>query len=236
MIPTTVSGVRSSLTASTLVLCAGIPRSGSTWLYNAARLLLTKADGAQRVYGAWIEKYDARQTGRWHVVKVHEPNEALAWRAKFILTSRRDLRDIAASAWKRDWIADEASTLMFLDSVVAQHAFWKARAGFEMIYERMRREPIAELAAIAQALQLTLDAAAIAGVLRDIESLGHDESSDDQFNPANLMHKKHILDGRVGYHAETLPADLLCTINQRYADWLRANGYAGSVRGSVSSE
>lgn len=226
------------MTASTLVVCAGIPRSGSTWLYNAARLLLTATTGdSAAVHGTWIEHYEPSNSARFHVVKVHEPDEALAWRAKTILTSRRDLRDIAASAWKRGWVADEASTLAFLDTVAAQHAFWKARAAFEMVYERMRTDPRAELAAVATAMGLSPDASCLDGVMREIESLGHDESSEEQFNPANLLHKKHIMDGRVGYHAETLPADLLRTINSRFADWLRAHDYGDgpSIRTQVKT-
>jgi len=56
------------------VLCAGIPRSGSTWLYNAARLLLAHAAGPARVYGAWVEQYDPSHPEPWHVVKAHEPD------------------------------------------------------------------------------------------------------------------------------------------------------------------
>ncbi len=206
-------------------MCAGIPRSGSTWLYNAVRLLLQRAHNEDDVYGTWIERYDAANAAPWHVVKVHHADEALAWRAACVLTSRRDLRDIAASAWKRNWISDAASTLAFLDSVVAQHAFWKQRAAHEMAYESMRSEPRCEVAAIARALSLALDDRAIDDTLHAIEALGHDDSSAEDFDPSNLMHKGHIMDGRVGYHAQTLPAELLATINNRYADWLRSHEY-----------
>ena len=85
---------------ASLILCAGIPRSGSTWLYNAARMLASHpARGDHPVYGAWIEHYDPSNPARVHVVKVHEPDEKLAWRASAVLTSRRDLRTL-----RRLWI------------------------------------------------------------------------------------------------------------------------------------
>jgi hypothetical protein len=213
---------------ATLVLCAGIPRSGSTWLYNAARLLLTLTlppPAGESVYGAWVERYDASNTAPVHVVKVHEPDESLAWRARVALTSRRDLRDIAASAWKRGWVGDDASTLAFLDSVVRQHAFWQPRCAFEMVYERMRRDPAAELRLVAAALGLTPGEDALQAVAQDVEALGHDDASDQPFDASNLLHKRHIMDGRVGYHAQTLPADLLKSIQSRHAGWLAAHGY-----------
>lgn len=177
------------------------------------------------VYGTWIDHYDATNPSSVHIVKVHEPNDGLLWRAKFALTSRRDLRDIAASAWKRQWITDDATTFAFLANVVTQHEFWRSRCAFEMVYERMRNDPQTELRLIAAALGVDANASTIDQTLQRIESLGHDDTSADDFNPANLMHKRHIMDGRVGYHAETLPASLVHEINERHRDWLRNNGY-----------
>lgn len=208
------------------MVCAGIPRSGSTWLYNAVRLLLQREHGEGSVYGTWVDRYDAANPARWHVVKIHDANDPLAWRAKCVLTSRRDLRDIAASAWKRGWVGDSATTLALLDSVIAQHAFWKPRSAHEMAYEVMRRDPRAELSSIAAVLGLQSSDEQLDATLHAIESLDHDDASADDFDSSNLMHKRHIMDGRVGYHAQTLPADLLAAINQRYVDWLRANDYA----------
>jgi hypothetical protein len=189
-------------------------------------LLLARAHDVNAVHGAWIEQYDATNPARWHVVKIHEPDEALLWRAKVTLTSRRDLRDIAASAWRRGWISDECSTLVFLDSVVKQHAFWKARCAYEMVYERMQADRPLELARIARVLDLKLSDDEIQRVSTEIDTLGFDDSREDAFDPSTLLHKRHIMDGRVGSHTETLPQQLIDAINERYAEWLRANGYA----------
>lgn len=213
------------MTASALVLCAGIPRSGSTWLYNAVRLLLTQSAGEGNVYGAWIEQYDPASAAMWHVVKVHEPNESLLWRAKTALTSRRDLRDIAASAWKRGWINDEPSALTFLEDVVRQHTFWKDRCGYEMVYESMLRDPTVELRRIANIVDVRVTDEDIAETSDQINALGFDESNAAPFDPATLLHKRHVADGRVGYHAETLPAALLEKISERHGAWLSNNGY-----------
>jgi hypothetical protein len=212
------------------VLCAGIPRSGSTWLYNAARLLLTKARGQSGVHGAWIEQYDAGNPAAWHVVKVHEPRtgEPLLWRAKVALTSRRDLRDIVASAWKRGWISDDTSAMAFADDVVRQHAFWAPRCAYEMVYERMREEPRDELRRIASALDVQIPDSTVAQVSGEIDALGFDDADTRDFHPDTLLHKRHVLDGRVGYHAETLPVAVVANINERHAAWLTAHGYAGA--------
>ncbi len=214
------------MTAAALVLCAGIPRSGSTWLYNAARLLLMRHAGVSSIYGAWIAQYDSSNTAPWHVIKIHDPDEGLLWRARVAFTSRRDLRDIAASAWKRGWVGDEPTTIAFLDNVVAQHTFWRDRCAHQMTYEQMLHDRPAELARIANALNLPIDSAALRAISNDIDSLGFDDSREGDFDTETLLHKRHIIDGRPGSHAHTLPADVVATINQRYGDWLRANAYA----------
>ncbi len=119
-----------------LILSAGISRSGSTWLYNAARLLLSH-DGAAKVAGAWIEDYDADDPAPVHLVKLHDPDAMLAEKADLVLTGRRDLRDIAASIQRMKWVDSEEALLAFLDAVVAQHDFWSPRAQYEMVYEAM---------------------------------------------------------------------------------------------------
>ena len=53
-----------------LILIAGMKRSGSTWMYNAVRLMLK--DAGKDVYGCWIDDYDESNTAEFHVVKTHK--------------------------------------------------------------------------------------------------------------------------------------------------------------------
>jgi hypothetical protein len=158
------------------------------------------------------------------VVKVHEPNEPLLRRARIVLTSRRDLRDIAASAWKRGWVTDQATTLAFLDSVISQHAFWRNHCTYEMVYEQMMQDRPAEIMRIAAALGLaSVDHDTALAVANQIDALNFDDSREGEFDATSLLHKGHIMDGRSGYHADALPEALVAAIDQRYACWLRDN-------------
>jgi len=113
-----------------------------------------------------------------------------------------------------------------VDSVLRQHAFWKARSAYEMIYERMREDQAAELARIALALQLPVDAVGLGAVAANIESLQAPDVPAGSWDPSTLLHREHRMDGRVGYHAEALPAEVLGAIMPRVEPWLRENGYS----------
>ncbi|HMB75662.1 MAG TPA: hypothetical protein VKN76_04645 [Kiloniellaceae bacterium] len=209
--------------AHRLILSAGISRSGSTWLYNAARLLLES--GGSTVAGAWIEDHNDADPADTHLVKLHDPNAALAEKADLVLTSRRDLRDIAASIRRMKWAESEAELLAFLDAVVAQHAFWSPRAGHEMVYEAMIADGDAALAKIARVLGLATTAAERGAILAEIDSLRHDPQAAAAYDKVSLLHHGHRGEGAAAGDRQALPSGLIARIEQRFGSWLSAAGY-----------
>ncbi len=87
-----------------VVVAAGMPRSGSTWQYNCARLIL-KHLGLSNVTTGFVDTessfffnlMDEEQGSRVFLIKAHRFVVRLAQRADVILTSHRDLRDVFAS-------------------------------------------------------------------------------------------------------------------------------------------
>jgi hypothetical protein len=208
-----------------LVLCAGIPRSGSTWLYNAARLACAAEPGG--AHAAWVDDYDASAPDAWHVVKLHDPHATLETRATVVLTSRRDLRDIAASARRRAWFDDEAQILAFLDRVVAQHAHWAPRAALDLDYRWIERDAPRAAAAVLAALGLVgvdaVDERATRLAAR-IEAANAPERGAAGYDPVTLLHPEHRLSGRSGAYAEVLPPSLVSAIEERFGAWLSRHG------------
>ena len=79
-----------------------MPRSGSTWLYNAARLLLRRApQGGADLSGGWIGDWRRLPKRRRLLLKVHEFDPFLAKKARLVLYSYRDLRDALASCRRK---------------------------------------------------------------------------------------------------------------------------------------
>lgn len=212
---------------ATLVLCAGIPRSGSTWLYNATRMILSGPGGPgdDGVYGAWVESYDPADGASYHVVKLHEPDDHLVREAAVVLTSRRDLRDIAASALRRGWLAGESEVPDFLDGVVRKHRIWQRHSACEILYEHMVDDPAGQVRSIGTALGLVIPPPQARQIRAAIDSLRFEGGDGRCYDAENLLHRGHIRDGRIGYYSEVLTPALVEHINHRYGAWLREHGY-----------
>lgn len=133
-----------------LVLSAGMPRSGSTWLYNALRLMLAQRFASPGALAcAWVGDIDRLPAeALCRLVKLHEWDGALAGQADFVVWSYRDLRDAMASQHRK---FGGALSLQFADYLVRQDARWSARADHVMRYEDMLAQPRHELQRLAAA-------------------------------------------------------------------------------------
>ncbi|CAD7694903.1 unnamed protein product [Ostreobium quekettii] len=140
--------------AAQLIIAAGPERSGSTWLFNAVRLLFKSAH--QPLDAFWIStltdtKLDMRGVGssqHSHVlIKTHQwSNLWTVERASHVFVTHRDLRGVVASYRRVGW----AHTIP--DSYVEDHLKWKAIAHKDFAFERIVHSGIQELEALAAAL------------------------------------------------------------------------------------
>ncbi|MEM9155856.1 MAG: hypothetical protein AAGB13_12620, partial [Cyanobacteria bacterium P01_F01_bin.33] len=105
-----------------VILCAGMKRSGSTWLYNVLRVLLQEHTTYQ-VYGAWVSDYDAKNLAPIHLIKVHGFNSQLLDYSDLVFTSRRDIRDVIASLIRKGWI-EPSNALSAVSEIIENHARW----------------------------------------------------------------------------------------------------------------
>ena len=78
-----------------LVVSCGLMRSGSTWQFNALRLLLRHL-GIAVQFGAGNAR-EKLSKGTNLLMKIHNYNQWLSDRADYIFTCHRDLRDACAS-------------------------------------------------------------------------------------------------------------------------------------------
>lgn len=208
-----------------LILAAGMPRSGSTWLYNAARLLAGHAGGA--VHAGWVEDVDPSAPACDDlVVKLHAFDPKLAARANFIFSSRRDLRDIGASIRDMGWAKSDKGVLRQVAKVRRAHAFWEARADLDVDYRDILKKPRALLKRLAAILRIPVEEAALARIETELSGLAADPARmTAQHDAVNLMHATHRVDGRAGSWRERLSPELACAIVEEHGDWLRRYGY-----------
>lgn len=207
-------------------ICAGMFRSGSTWLYNAARVSLTHAN-IQGLAGGWVSEKDRLLAQENSIVKIHLFDPALAATKGIILTSHRDLRDVAASLRRKFQVP---SIMDKLREAVENHALWERLAAFDLRYENLLTDRMRELRRVAGALGLpaaTVASLPYDAILREIEG---EKFSDQRLaaeghDKVNLLHAGHITDGRHGSWSNTLTAAEVAEIENEFRPWLTARGY-----------
>jgi len=218
-----------------LYLCAGMPRSGSTWLYNVVRLLCERH--YDKVHSCYVYHYQRDWLG-WAdaaVIKVHEPVPILfhpdARVKQVVLTCRRDLRDVAASHILKGW-QTEANVVGILHTIVAWYKFYEAKSAFEFEYESLLIDPVSLIKDIGVNLGKPsnwqggfgmLDTEEAREVAVEVSQLSNTSSA--TYDKTNLLHRNHSTRRVVGYYKEVLSPALIKNIEATFGDWLRKWGY-----------
>lgn len=209
------------MSSGRIILIAGVPRSGSTWLYNVARMLLERVGP---VHGYWIDDY--REAGSpptpddgTLLIKLHEFEQPLADAADVVLTSRRDLVEIAASADRLGWAKTDDELTAFIDGVVWKHEAWRAVSAYELAFERLARDAESEVLAIAEIIGVQITPADAEAIARQVASQRFDGDK-GTYDPRTLLHPRHI--ARAPHALHNSQAAL---IRDRFARWQRTYGY-----------
>ena len=177
------------------------------------------------VYGAWLDDYDSGNETPTHLVKTHRPNSRLEITANdVVLTSRRDLRDIAASAVLMGWCESDQEILDFVRGAVEMHGYWQARATAGVAYEEIVSAPGGCVEVIAHALGIEFDDTLTASVLTRLDAL--DGPVDGaRYNQETLLHESHRRHGGLGYYPSILASETIEAINSEFEPWLKRYGH-----------
>jgi hypothetical protein len=217
-------------------ICAGMYRSGSTWLYNAVRLILKNA-GVSGLAAGWIADKDRLLLGENVVIKAHTFDHTLVSSRTVVLTSYRDLRDVAASICRK---SKRPFAMARLRETVESHARWFRIAAFDLRYENLLIDKRSELQKIVHALRLpgdTVRRLSLDLILQQIES---EKFCEERATPAghdavNLLHKGHITDGRHGSWTTALSNEVINSIEEEFCVWLTKRGYLTSRKSSITT-
>lgn len=175
-----------------IVLIAGMPRSGSTWSFNAARLLLLR--GGAPVQAAWIEDYDPDLPAETHLVKAHEPGQ-VGFDPDLVFTNWRPIPDCLASLIRMGWLSEEPDRIRRAarhQEKTYQH--WNARSDHEVRHDDILSRPASVVAAMARRLGVPLEEGASQAVARELAALKAPEAG--HYDPMTLLHPGHRGGGR----------------------------------------
>lgn len=180
--------------APQVVIVAGVPRSGSTWLYNATRLLI-EANG-HSVYACWNGDYSPSSFAghTYHVVKVHDL-EDLSFPYDTILTTNRPIIERLASLIRMGWLEQsEEAVKNAYDRQNFLYEFWRDRTDLEIKFADIRNHPEKIVHLIAATLQIGCNARMAAAVVREIDALPMPDPGQPH-DPLSQMHPGHRSDG-----------------------------------------
>jgi hypothetical protein len=209
-----------------IFVAAGIPRSGSTWLYNAMRLILREKYAI--LYSAWIDDRDAAAEANADasLIKIHAINADLADQASVIMTCHRDPRDIAVSLQAMGWFRNRTNALARMQEFRAYHEFWSPRSAIDLSYAQIVNDDEASLRRIAQALDVNFTDDKLASLAATLRNTPNNRDPDAKHDPEFLTHANHRNDGRDGRWKDQLDPKVARAIETQHRDWIRRLGYA----------
>lgn len=201
------------------VLCAGMSRSASTWLYNAARLLVSHSVDTDISYG-WIDDFKHLPSRSNTVIKLHKYEPELVRNSSHILYSYRDIRDVLASM-KRVW--NKKPSIETADRLVLLYQQWTSEADYVARYDDILTNKSQVIVRMAEALGI--DNPNTQAILDEISNLNYfSEGPKTVHNQINLFHKRHITDGRSNsWHGHVKP-ELISEIERKHRSWFEACG------------
>ncbi|WP_448676362.1 FkbM family methyltransferase [Delftia acidovorans] len=126
------------------ILICGMPRSMTTWAFNAVREIL----GNQQLKTVWIDPGDAVAESQFItaeegvLAKCHHYSRALANDADFIIYSYRDIRTAAVSSFRK--FSSDCSTGQ-LNAWVQSGRNWAQVADVSLRYEQVEIDPLGTL-------------------------------------------------------------------------------------------
>ncbi len=241
-------GVREGKPPATVILCAGLKSSGSTWLYNVVNRLLKEAGGADSaVAGFYADKVahfpKGTEQARYLVVKSHVPSEPLLFVTRLtrgpIFLTIREPRDSVVSLMQRFHYTFDAALKDVAEEAERIVEFSRARDVIVFRYEDCfyeDQQTIAEVAALIgvrvpkaarRRIYAALTPDAVKRKIRTLKARGRFgvAPKPEHFDPATHWHPGHVGDGRMGKYAEFLSTQQQAEVMARTRDYCKRFGY-----------
>ncbi len=236
---------------SKLIIVAGLPRSGSTLLYNiVAQILEKKSIGVNLGYidtkevdsFLWLLE-DVSVNG---LIKVHAWNplfQKFIDDGAFILFSFRDLRDSSASAMQKGFIANQNNQIVdFIHQNVKMSHFWEQAKNLLLVkYEEMAFNVPVLIQDIANLLDINVNAKeandiakvvdyeGASKIIRDMDDTVSLKNGAIVFDAKTQLHTNHLAGGSIGKYNELFSTSQISEIEKISYRWLRSHGYEPKV-------
>lgn len=172
------------------VIIAGCWRTGTTAVYNIARLILS-LEG--EVYSCFVDEYDyvKAEAARHTVIKVHKFSNTWLERADKIITTYRDSRDILDSMqrFKGTGGSGNASEDTNIIRGLEHWGLWQQHTNYLALFNRLTRSPAMLVSQIAGTLGVKISNAEVYRLTEEFQNIKPPLTGVD---PITLLHHNHI--------------------------------------------
>lgn len=202
---------------SKLVLSSGMPRSGSTLLFNIIRLCLEKKYQNGLVSG-WVGDLMELPNGKIYLIKLHGIRRIYTYRASLIFYSYRDVRDALVSVERK---FGTTPSIDLCRSYIKEYVLAKKYANYMFKYEDFSDNLESTIHFISKILNIKLDSAEI---LKNIPSVSLDLLNEG-YDKKTLLHGGHSTGTESGAWKNSLSIKLQDQINNEFHWWFKENNY-----------
>lgn len=201
-----------------LVLSAGMPRSGSTLLFNMIRNCLEYRYG-DRVASGWIDDVKQIPQGSHYLLKSHNVDRVMALRSHAYFYSYRDVRDALVSSKRK--FAQEPS-IEYCRYYISGYITAERYATAMFKYEEFAANARPAIKVILKHLDIIAE---VDEILDQLPELGELTGSEHNYDRKTLMHGKHATHTVAGEWREILQDSLLSQIHDEFGWWFEKHGY-----------
>ena len=201
-----------------LVLSAGMPRSGSTLLFNILRIALSKQPG--QLSSGWIGDLKSIPRGSTYLLKVHDIGLHRAIRASQVFYTYRDIRDALVSNQRKFGHA----SMSIARGWVKGYQFAQKHATRMISYEELTESLPETIAFLLEDLDV---ASSVQEVIAELPDQAKDVSANG-YSKDSLLHADHRTNTTAGEWREVLDPNLCDSVNAEFGWWFEENGYESS--------
>ena len=198
-----------------MIISAGMPRSGSTLLYNMLREILLVKWGRNLVAG-WEGDVDLFSGADVYLVKTHTITIAHTVHADLLFFSYRDIRTVAVSTMR---MFGQALSFESMRANVEEYRKAYVASDLTVSYEMLVEQPVDVIARLAETLRINVVPESICERVLNLKP------PMEGYAGESLLHKDHFRHTSDDAWFEIAPLELQQRVNDEFGWWFRECGY-----------
>ena len=203
-----------------IVISSGMPRSGSTLLFNILRELLSYKWGCENFSSFWIYDINFKNRSSKFLIKTHTMNRAFGIRAYKNFYCYRDIRTVLVSSSK---FFNRPPSMQFVDKLIKIYRAAMYNCDAVYSYEQLVEDPREVIRKSANILNIDLSSTYLNNIVQETSSLK--SSGGSHYSAKTLMHKNHCTNTQEEEWKNFLDKKLLEDIYKKYDWWFEETGY-----------